>query len=195
MNIEKYQMVERQLICRGIREPQIIDAFLKVDREHFVPSRYKNIAYVDQDIVISNNAEFMLKPYTLARILQKLLSFVPAPEKLLIVGNDVKYTIAILKNIYSHGCESTTEKHLLSADKGIFDIIFFDTKIYSQSAISHGKFVLKNTGKLIFFKLSNPIPCLNLANQMSPIHVEVIEQTYDGHFLKLFSTIVFYGRG
>jgi hypothetical protein len=189
MNIEKYNMVERQLICRGIREPQIIDSFLNVDREDFVPSRCKKFAYADIDISTNEDGTFMLRPYTLSRIVQRILHL--RPERLLVVGEDTHYTTAILKCIFhGNGC-SISEEDLLQGDVGNFDLVFFDSKIYSKTTIKHGKFMLGSLGKMIFFTYSSPSSFFNFSTQLSFIDVDIIEKTYDDIISILFSTSVF----
>jgi hypothetical protein len=188
MNIEKYNMVERQLICCNIRESRIIDAFLNIDRENFVPSRYKKFAYVDIDIATSKSETFMLRPHTLSRIVQRILQL--QPERLLVVGDNILYTLAILKCIFFGNCSSMSEEDLLRSEIEKFDLIFFDSKIYSKTTISHGKFMLENSGRMIFFAHSAFLNLFDLSDQASFIEIDVIERTYNDVTSKLFSTNV-----
>jgi hypothetical protein len=189
MNIEKYNMVERQLICRDIREPQLIGAFLNVDREDYVPSRYKKLAYSDMDIAIGNDETFMLRVHTLSKIAQRM--FYLDPEKLLIVGDNTSYTTSVLQYIFHDRCYSLSEEDFLHSEIEKFDLIFFDSKIYSKTTIKHGRFMLEDSGRMIFFVRSVPLELFDFSRKISFVSVDVIEKTHDSMTSKLFSTNVF----
>jgi hypothetical protein len=189
MNIEKYNMIERQLVCRNIREPQIIDAFLMVDRENFVPSMYKKFAYADMDISTGKEATFILRPYTLSKIIQRIVCLQPA--KLLVVGDDTRYTTSLLKRIFFSKCHSLSEEEFLHSEIENFDVIFFDSKTYNQTTMKYGKFMLGDSGRMIFFAHSAPLNFFDISRQMSFIDIDVIEKTYDNVDSKLFHTSVF----
>src|SRR5690606_20959593 len=49
---QRRQMVERQLVARGIRSQAVLEATAAVPRERFVPSEYRHLAYADSPLPI-----------------------------------------------------------------------------------------------------------------------------------------------
>lgn len=62
-------MVEGQIKPNKVSDPRLLNAFLSVPREAFVPDHLKSIAYIDQDLALGNN-RFLLEPAVLAQLLQ-----------------------------------------------------------------------------------------------------------------------------
>ena len=92
------KMVENQLLPRGIRDENVIRAFLKVPREKFVPENLKKAAYGDSPLSIGNG-QTISQPYIVALMTQSLQ--VKKGEKVLEVGTGSGYQAAILAEI---GC-------------------------------------------------------------------------------------------
>jgi hypothetical protein len=113
------------------------------------------------------------------------------PTKLLIVGNDVRYTTLLLKHVLVSECYSSSEEDFLHNEIDEFDLIFFDSKIYNQTTIRHGKFMLKNSGRLIFFMHFSDLNFFDFSRRTSFIDIDVIERTYNNVDSKLFSTNLF----
>src|SRR5258708_37310475 len=62
-------MVDSQLRPNKVTDPAVLDAFLTVPRERFVPPALRAAAYVDDDIPIGDG-RFLMQPMVLARLLQ-----------------------------------------------------------------------------------------------------------------------------
>ncbi len=104
---EKYrnrrkEMLERQIIRRGIKNQQVLDAMLKVERHLFVPPRLKSDAYDDNPLPIGNG-QTISQPYIVAFMSEKL--DIRKHHKVLEVGTGSGYQTAILcelaKEVYT----------------------------------------------------------------------------------------------
>jgi protein-L-isoaspartate(D-aspartate) O-methyltransferase len=93
---ERETMVEQHLAARGITDQNVLDAFLEVPREEFVPDKYKEIAYVDRPLPIDNGATIS-QPYTVALMCQ--IISVDKDSKVLDIGAGSGYESAILSLI------------------------------------------------------------------------------------------------
>jgi protein-L-isoaspartate(D-aspartate) O-methyltransferase len=98
----RWEMVEYQLISRGIRNKKVIEAFLNVPRHLFVPERFRHEAYYDGPLPIGAG-QTISQPYIVA-LMTELLDL-EGGEKVLEVGTGSGYQAAILAEI---GCEVYT---------------------------------------------------------------------------------------
>ncbi|MBN1445019.1 MAG: protein-L-isoaspartate(D-aspartate) O-methyltransferase [Candidatus Omnitrophica bacterium] len=90
------RMVETQIIRRGISDKKVIDAFLKVPRERFVPENVKPFAYEDGPLSIGEG-QTVSQPYMVALMTEALN---PAyGVKTLEIGTGSGYQSAILAEI------------------------------------------------------------------------------------------------
>lgn len=89
-------MVDGQIHTAGVVDDGILNAFLTVPREQFVPEKLKGIAYSDEDIDIGQG-RYMLEPITHARMLQK--AAVSADDVVLDIGSGAGYSSAILSSL------------------------------------------------------------------------------------------------
>ncbi|HWK45593.1 MAG TPA: protein-L-isoaspartate O-methyltransferase [Stellaceae bacterium] len=91
-------MVESQLRTNKVTDPDLLDAFMQVPRERFLPENLQGIAYVDQDIPVGNG-RFMMQPMVLARLLQA--ATISASDSVLDVGCGTGYCAAVLARLAS----------------------------------------------------------------------------------------------
>jgi protein-L-isoaspartate(D-aspartate) O-methyltransferase len=92
----RLNMVESQLRTNKVTDEAILDAFLDVPRERFVPERLAGIAYNDEDIPLGGG-RFLLEPMVLARLLQ--LAGIGAADGVLEIGAATGYATAILSRL------------------------------------------------------------------------------------------------
>lgn len=96
------QMVETQIRARGVKDPRVLSAMLKVERHLFVPKEYQASAYSDQPLPIGEG-QTISQPYIVA-LMTELLEL-KAEDKVLEVGTGSGYQAAILaelaKEVYS----------------------------------------------------------------------------------------------
>jgi protein-L-isoaspartate(D-aspartate) O-methyltransferase len=96
------KMVESQIKARGIKDPRVLSAMVKVERHRFVPEEYLNSAYSDQPLPIGEG-QTISQPYIVA-LMTELLEL-KGDEKVLEIGTGSGYQAAILaelaKEVYS----------------------------------------------------------------------------------------------
>ncbi len=92
----RLEMVEQQLIDRGISSRPVLDAFRKVERHRFVPDEYVDLAYTDQPLPIGWD-QTISQPYIVA-LMTELLALKPT-DKALEIGTGSGYQAAILSEL------------------------------------------------------------------------------------------------
>jgi len=98
---QRRQMVNHQLRARGITDSQVLDAFLKVPREVFVPRNLQHLAYIDAPLAIGHD-QTISQPYTVAVMTEALGPFAANVKKgkVLEVGTGSGYQAAILAQLF-----------------------------------------------------------------------------------------------
>jgi protein-L-isoaspartate(D-aspartate) O-methyltransferase len=92
----RLNMVEGQLRTNEVTDPALLEAFLAVPRERFVPEALRGAAYVDDDLPLGGG-RFLMEPLVLARLI--LLAEIGAGDRVLLVGADTGYAAAILARL------------------------------------------------------------------------------------------------
>ena len=90
------EMVDMQLIPRGIKDARVLDAFRRVPRHEFVPEDIRSSAYDDCALPIGEG-QTISQPYMVA-IMTELLGL-KGDEKVLEVGTGSGYQAAILAEL------------------------------------------------------------------------------------------------
>lgn len=95
-------MVEKQILERGITDKRILNAFYKIKRHLFVKPELRHMAYGDYPLPIDEN-QTISQPYIVA-----IMTYIIAPEynkKILEIGTGSGYQASILaqlvKNVYT----------------------------------------------------------------------------------------------
>ena len=120
-------MVETQIKARGVKEPRVLAAMLKVERHLFVPKDLHPTAYSDQPLPIGEG-QTISQPYIVA-LMTELLDL-KGDEKVLEVGTGSGYQAAILaelaKEVYTI---EIIEKLATSAERLLFDLGYKNIKV------------------------------------------------------------------
>jgi len=104
-------MVKSQLRARGVSDPRVLNAILRVPREGFVPEPYRAEAYEDHPLPIGYN-QTISQPYVVAVMLESLQL---APTDIVLeVGTGSGYVSALLAELAAQ--VFSIERHPALAD-------------------------------------------------------------------------------
>ena len=107
--VMRQNMVKGQIIPENVFNPLLIDAFLQIPREKFVPRQLARIAYMETTFLLKKG-RCLLRPATLARLLEALD---PQPyEKILYVAGGTGYGPALLSKMSIHVIALDSEEAL-----------------------------------------------------------------------------------
>src|SRR5262245_20186943 len=87
------RMVESQLRPNKVTDKRLLDAFLAVQRELFVPEHLQAVAYVDEDLPLGKG-RYLMEPMVTARLLQA--AAVERTDTALIVGAGTGYEAVLV---------------------------------------------------------------------------------------------------
>ena len=104
-------MVDSQLRARGITDERVLQAMARVPRHEFAPERYRDQAYEDHPLPISEG-QTISQPYMVATMLQAL-KLLPN-DKVLEVGTGSGYATALLAELAAKAV--SIERHAQLAD-------------------------------------------------------------------------------
>src|SRR2546423_2177299 len=90
------EMVERNIIARGVRDQLVLDAMRKVPREQFLPKTLREFAYEDSPLPIAGE-QTISQPYIVAFMAEALM--LKGGEKVLEIGAGSGYAAAVLSVI------------------------------------------------------------------------------------------------
>ena len=90
---ERRNMVNQQILNRGIRNPRVLEAMRSVKRHRFVPEQYQHMAYSDRPLPIGHK-QTISQPYIVALMTDYLN--LKAGEKVLEIGTGSGYQAAVL---------------------------------------------------------------------------------------------------
>jgi protein-L-isoaspartate(D-aspartate) O-methyltransferase len=89
-------MVESQLRPQGVTDRGTLDAMARVERERFLPSHTRPLAYVDRAVAIGDG-RFLAAPAVLGQLLTQMMP--QRGERALVVGAGTGYSAAVLAEI------------------------------------------------------------------------------------------------
>jgi protein-L-isoaspartate(D-aspartate) O-methyltransferase len=90
------EMVERDIVARGVRDDLVLDAMRKVPRESFLPENLREFAYEDSPLPIAAE-QTISQPYIVAFMAEALM--LKGGEKILEIGTGSGYAAAVLSEI------------------------------------------------------------------------------------------------
>ncbi|MBX7139031.1 MAG: protein-L-isoaspartate(D-aspartate) O-methyltransferase [Oligoflexia bacterium] len=106
---QRRQMVEEQLKARGISDPAVLAAMLKVPRHLFVPFEYRAQAYTDHPLPLGPQ-QTISQPFIVALMLQA--SEIKSKNRVLDIGTGSGYQTALL-------CELGAEVFSIEIDQDL----------------------------------------------------------------------------
>lgn len=93
MKQQRLQMVQKQLVDRGIADVRVLDALKTVPRHKFIPEPFRDVAYTDGPLPIGHN-QTISQPYIVA-FMTELLN-IESHHTILEIGTGCGYQTAIL---------------------------------------------------------------------------------------------------
>jgi len=101
MNNQSFNKARKIMLESQIRPNKVIDeivlsAFAYIPREIFVHKSMQDIAYIDEDLPLSNG-RYLMEPMVLARLIQSLE--LNASDNVMIIGIGTGYSVAIISQI------------------------------------------------------------------------------------------------
>ena len=89
-------MLESQIRPNKVIDEKVLSAFSEIPRELFVQKSMRDIAYIDEDLPLSNG-RYLMEPMILARLIQSLELSVF--DNVMIIGVGTGYSAAIISQI------------------------------------------------------------------------------------------------
>lgn len=89
----RQNMVKGQVLPENVTNPDLLEAFLNIPREKFVPRQLSHVAYMDANFPLTGN-RFLLRPATLALLLETLNS--KPSDSILYIASGTGYGPAVL---------------------------------------------------------------------------------------------------
>ena len=107
-NVSRKNMVNNQIITNKVVNPIIIEAFLDIEKEKFVPKSQLPIVYSDAEIPF-NSKRSMMKSFLFAKMIE--YSKISEDESILTIGCLTGYSVAILSKLagYVFGLEDNKD--------------------------------------------------------------------------------------
>lgn len=134
------KMVDGQLRTTDVTSLPLLDAFLSVPRETFVPARRKELAYIDEDVEItppgSAARRFVMEPSPLARLIQ--LAAPARDDVVLDVGAGTGYAAAILSRLAGSVIALESDAELAEAATSTLADLGYDNVAVVQGDLTQG---------------------------------------------------------
>jgi protein-L-isoaspartate(D-aspartate) O-methyltransferase len=86
-------MVESQLRPQGVTDPVVVQAMGSVEREKFLPTHTRSVAYVDRAVAMGDG-RFLAAPAMLGQLLTQMVP--EAGQRALVIGSGTGYSAAVL---------------------------------------------------------------------------------------------------
>ena len=96
---QRRHMVERQIRARGVKDPRVLEAMERVQRERFVPAEQVGLAFTDKALAIACG-QTISQPFMVAAMTAKLA--VAPHHRVLEIGTGSGYQTAILARLAHH---------------------------------------------------------------------------------------------
>lgn len=133
------KMVDNQIRTTGVTDLAVIDAFLTVPREAFVPANRQALAYIDEDLPLDGEggaARYLMEPSPFAKIVQ--LADVRKSDVVLDVGCASGYSSAILSQLAGSVIGLESDSALASAATSRLQELGYDNVVIVSGDLREG---------------------------------------------------------
>ena len=131
----RLNMVESQIRPNKVTDPRLLQAFLDVPRELFVPKPLRGIAYIDEDIRIAEG-RFLLEPMVLARLIES--AAVQAEDSVLEIGCGTGYGTAILSRVANAVVAVEEDRELVRRASAVLAELAIENAAVVEARLSEG---------------------------------------------------------
>lgn len=131
----RLNMVESQLRTNKVTDEAVLEAFLAIPRERFVPADLSGIAYIDDDIPLGGG-RVLLEPMVLARLLQ--LASLRAEDRVLEIGAATGYAAAILARLAERIVALECDARLAAMARARFKELAIDNVTLAEGPLERG---------------------------------------------------------
>ncbi|MFE0015553.1 protein-L-isoaspartate O-methyltransferase [Mesorhizobium sp. NPDC059054] len=135
----RVKMVDGQLRTTDVTNASLLDAFLAVPREAFLPASQSDLAYIDEDIRIggiAGDARYLMEPSPLAKLFQ--LAGISADDTVLDVGCGTGYSAAILSRVAKSVVALESDSGLAEAARATLSSLGYDNVTVVEGALRDG---------------------------------------------------------
>lgn len=114
----RMKMVDGQIRTTDVTSHPVLNAFLSVRREDFVPEKRKAVAYIDNDVEIAPG-RYLMAPSPLAKMLQ--LAEIRPTDHVLDIGAGTGCTSALLAHLAGSVVAVESDAELAGVAKALFE--------------------------------------------------------------------------
>jgi len=132
---QRREMVEKQIVSRGVSDPLVIDAMLKVPRHLFVSEALVDSAYGDFPLPIGEG-QTISQPYIIAEMTQSL--GLKGHERVLEIGTGSGYQAAVLAQIVYRVYTIERNNPLFLQTRKLFDFLKYHNIVTRYSDGTQG---------------------------------------------------------
>ncbi len=131
----RLNMVESQIRANNVTDPPVVDAFMSVPREIFVPKTMRGVAYVDEDLAIGDG-RYLIEPMVLARLVQ--LGQVGPEDLVLDVGSATGYSTAVLARLSAAVVGVEADDQMVQAATANLGQLGIDNAVFVRGPLEAG---------------------------------------------------------
>jgi protein-L-isoaspartate(D-aspartate) O-methyltransferase len=137
----RIKMVDNQLRTTDVTAKAVLQAFLDVPREKFVPAARQPLAYIDEDVLLaSDGAEsgprYLMEPSPFAKLVQ--LCNIQPGDVVLDIGCGTGYSAAVLSRIASSVIALESDKELADKAAETLPALGFDNVVLVNAPLKQG---------------------------------------------------------
>lgn len=134
-------MVDNQLRTTDVTDKPLLQAFLDVPREKFVPSVRAPLAYIDDDVLVSTataeaGSRYIMQPSPFAKLVQ--LANIQPEDVVLDIGCATGYSAAILSRISSSVIAVESDANLAGQATAILSSLGYDNVVVLTGPLEKG---------------------------------------------------------
>ncbi len=132
-------MVDSQVRTTDVTEPRLIEAMFDIPREAFVPARMKPLAYIDEDLLVSDpsaSPRYLMEPSPFAKLAQ--LAEIQSGDLVLDVGCATGYSSAVFSRLADAVIALEADEELAARATEILGEKGFDSVVVVTGALEQG---------------------------------------------------------